>query len=151
METQELTLAERAETFAERVQAGDVTSREVVDTLNAADELMRALKEAHAAIKEAACKHFAEHGPHTEGETVYAATPNKTVKCRSNAAAMDHLLRATGGDVKAVTACLASGAIKHGAFRKVCGEEAYAETFDETKTDKLTVKQIPKQLTKGKA
>lgn len=65
--------------------------------------------------------------PISVGDNLFvSAAYRKEVKCNNPKALLDVLLKRTGGDLDAVTACLSSSAWKHGACREPLGD-----TFDQ--------------------
>lgn len=70
------------------------------------------------------------HGELNTGNGIrYYAGVDKTTKCLNVPAAVEALIEAAGGDFNRFCDVLASGAIKHGAAKKLLPEEKYNQLF----------------------
>ncbi len=77
----------------------------------------------------------------------YVLSYDKTTKCNDVPAAVEEIMKATEGDFKRFCDVLSSGAIKHGAARKVLDPQVYERIFTTTVKTSLDNKPI-KVLTK---
>lgn len=76
----------------------------------------------------------------------YYVGTSKTTKCTNIPGAVEKIMEATGGDFTRFCDVLASGAIKHGAAKKVLDPKTYAELFKVTESDKLEEGVLDKKL-----
>ncbi len=88
-----------------------------------------------------------DSGEFTIGEWMWTLIKPKTVKCRDVAATTSKLLEITGGDLDKINACLAAGAWKPGAVKRVleeCGApgETWDVLFDTTYDEKVKVTKV---------
>lgn len=72
---------------------------------------------------------------------------DRRIKCNDVAATLEALLVATGGDFGAVTDCLSSNALKHGACRRPLGDD-WDQHFNMTVIYKVSVKEADKKFSK---
>lgn len=97
------------------------------DQLRQAMELVRMLGEVHREMREhveaAAVKFIEAHGAFEDGPKRYYVGTNKTTKCLNVRATIEAILQASGGDFDVLVDCLSSNALKHGASRKVLGDQ----------------------------
>jgi hypothetical protein len=88
---------------------------------------LRAIEEARREIKqmvdEAALDHIREHGEFEIGDLRYYEAVDRDTRDADPRMTFEGLLAATGGDLDAVKECLASGAFKPGACRKVLDKD----------------------------
>ena len=88
------------------------------------------------------------------GRTLYKLGTQSETKCEDAAAALSDLLAAAEGDLGTVAGCLAAGALKPGACRKLLPAEAFGRHFKTVRKDKLEGKEqelveIPLDYVKG--
>jgi hypothetical protein len=88
---------------------------------------LRAIEEARREIKqlvdEAALEHIREHGEFEIGDLRYFEGVDRDTRDADPRMTFEGLMLATGGDLDALKECLASGAFKPGACRKVLGDD----------------------------
>jgi hypothetical protein len=102
-------------------------------------------------VENALIAYIKTHGPIEFGNGVrYYLTHPKTVKCNDIPATVEAVFEATGGDFKRFCDVLASGAIKHGAAKKILPPKDYSALFTTTVKDKLETGE-PAEKTLAKA
>ncbi len=132
------------------VQLGEFSSTEVL--LEAGDKLARLgefLKEMRGRWEAAMVQRIESAGPIQDGEILYrVGNPPKTT-CNDNAAAVEAVLIAVGGDFGKLCEHLSSGALKHGACKGTLAEADYARLFTVTREPELQADPAtPKRLAK---
>lgn len=120
---------------------------DVAYALNRLDSYMQFGRELKQRLEEAVIDWIQANGDLVIGDVRYYVGVRKTTKCIDVAAAVDALLAASGGDMQAFVACLASDALKHGAAKKVLGEQ-WDRYFKVEAKPKLENEQPKKELMK---
>ncbi len=128
-----------------RIPSGSI--EEVADALITLDGMAQRIKELRAEADAMILERIKESGDFTIGDNLYTLAKPKTVKCRDVAATTGKLLEITGGDLDKINACLAAGAWKPGAVKRVleeCGApgETWDVLFDTTYDEKVKVTKV---------
>ena len=97
-------------------------------------------------FERAALEWIEVNGPMRCGDIELRAGVRKDTKCVDVAAAIDALLIATGGDMRAFCEHLASQPIKHGASKATLDPETYERLFKVEERPKLVEGKAVKQL-----
>jgi len=109
---------------------------EAMDLVDGLAQRVRELREAH---RRRAVEWLETHGSYRDERRVVTLTPKRTVRLRDVERALSDAIEATGGDVGALSEMIASNGVKHGAFRRVVGEEAFVRSFDEERDETVKV------------
>lgn len=108
-------------TVYELVETGAATREEVIEALNVRAAMKTRMKEVDAAFEAAVIAWIQANGEIECGDIRWYVGPEKKTDCYDQEETLRALLE-TGG-VDGVAACLASGAFKPGACRKVLGDQ----------------------------
>jgi hypothetical protein len=100
-----------------------------VEFVARASAVIDAAKELLAMVKERGLEHALEHGEFVVADTLHYPGFDKDTKETDPRLTFEELLRATGGDLDQVKACLKAGAFKHGACKAILDKAAYARCF----------------------
>jgi hypothetical protein len=114
----------------------DSTPEQIAEVVLAMEAWSDAVKESQKMLKEALHEWLNQQDKGTQliiGTKKYYIGSTVTKKANDNAAALQALFEATGGDMEEVGKCISSGAsaFKLAKCKQVLGDEAYKEQFTE--------------------
>ena len=119
-----LTTIDRARDSIELVESGLASAEQVLEGIEFVDAVGTLHRELKTRFDKAKMGWLTINGPIKSGSRRVFLAPDKEWKCLDQRATLEAILVKTGGDVDAVCDCLASGAFKQGATRKLLGEMA---------------------------
>lgn len=122
-------LAQRAVDAIEIVEAGEALLDQVVAALDLIACLKRWVKQVDQRLEAAVIEWINKNGEIVIGDIRYYVGTQSHTKCNDIKNAVEAVLRAVGGDVDGLVACIASDGLKPGATRETVGEDAFNRLF----------------------
>lgn len=109
----------------------DTDFGDIINTIGLISEAKARLTELQKLAEEIAVEQLRRDGRKTIGTCSYWAGPTRTYKSKDLLATVEVVFQASGGDWSRFTDCLSTGAMKHGAVRKLLTDAGTPEKFDE--------------------
>ncbi len=125
-----------------------LTQEQVITIMDQMACMAASIKEVQASHNAALLEWIQANGSFEFGGKTYIAGKKKSTRCTNDAACLEAIMEATGGDWEAFKAALKSQPVKPGAAKGLLGDD-WDNHFEVTTEDKLEVKAIPTNLLKG--
>lgn len=110
---------------------------QVCESINLIDAMSARLKELKEQHTEKLVEWIQANGPFEIGSVKYYVGDRSDTKCLDVHRFVERGLEVTSGDLSAVTCCLSSNAVKHGAAKKLLPAADYDELFETTRKPRL--------------
>jgi hypothetical protein len=131
-------MMERVKALSEQAQKDTATHDEVLEALDAAEELLRRAKLIKAEIEKAAVKWIKQNRRDLVcGDIRYYVGRSKSVKVRDHADVVRAVLAARDGDMDCIGEYLSSDAWKQGSVRELVGDDRHKLLFEVVFKDDL--------------